>query len=1206
MLEKPGQDRNGALKTFAAAAVILFFAAFLLMPFFIFQQIPYAGDFTGSDLTELNLPLRFLAAQQWRNDTLPVWSDLLSDGFPLLAEGQAGVLYPPNFLLFTALPLPLALLLSLLLHFTLAGIFTYWLARGLGVSRGGALVAAMSFAFSGFFIFRIKHLNLIQAAVWLPLVLLLIEKFFRSKRAPSLWVIGLGAVLAVQFLAGHPQISYLTVLTGFGYFVLRFLVERPSLGRFLSKTFVVWASVALLACGLAAAQLLPTMELTRLSSRSQWIDYASATRFAYHPTQLQTFVAPFRFGNPADATYRQSIEHVGIFWESNVYFGLLPLLLGCIALALRRRTPSVQLLLLLMLGAFFLVFGKYNPFFPLAWEFLPGLQLFRFPQRFLLVVVLAFTLLAGFGFDAIAERLRNISAIQKRLKKSRLLGPGVLAIVLLVIALDLSQLPFRYWGSMPDADFLPPESATVLHAKGAQDYRIYSVGWPEAWANVYRVSDGWLNNMQLYSAYRLLLAPNTNVYAGLAAVDDRALLEGGQVYAPKATLQHILQGATQPTAEGLHFSEPLVRLWGSQSAKYFLSFLPLDAAGLTLVEQIPAGVHPPLRVYENAHALPRAYGVYHAQSAMSDDDALRQLFAADFNPARSVVLRAAVAIGGPAPTTMPNVHIERWHNGSVQLSVEFDRSGYVVLSQTNYPGWRAWLDDAPVPILAANTAFQAIAVPPGTHRIGLVFDSLPVRVGRWISLISILLAVGYAMVVWLRSRPVRLPILTPPFSYLALGYLLLLLGYAFSKGMYLRGGQLLWLLAAFGVLLFAGQRRLPQLRFWPQQPASLLMVLLTVSMVLSLYLDGGIYGQQPLLSSFIFSMQMGAIFLTIFYWLPPLAGERNGWQAAGKWLQRHAFLLLILIAFSLRVATIVAAPEPAIDVYYLLHGGAQALLAGQNPYTATFENPYGFAGLYFVRDSYAYFPGMLAFSLPMLWIFGDIRFGYIFATLLTALLWYRMARQAKQGRELAQLLVLTLLWHPLSLFVLEQSWVEPVLLFGLTVFAWALVRQRRILAGVALGMLLGVKQTMLGFLPFVWLVRRNLRWSGITTAAGVCVALLVPFVVVSPADFFHDTAGVLASTPPALHSLSLNTPFRLLMGTDLPAPFVGSVLLLLLVALLARLERGQVSVAIFGISLLLLATFILWQGFANYFYFSSLGVLLVMVLQLGAAQSRRG
>ena len=78
------------------------------------------------------------------------------------------------------------------------------------------------------------------------------------------------------------------------------------------------------------------------------------------------------------------------------------------------------------------------------------------------------------------------------------------------------------------------------------------------------------------------------------------------------------------------------------------------------------------------------------------------------------------------------------------------------------------------------------------------------------------------------------------------------------------------------------------------------------------------------------------------------------------------------------------------------------------------------------------------------------------------------------------------------------------------------------------------------------------------------------------------------------------------MGTDLPAPFVGSVLLLLLVALLARLERGQVSVAIFGISLLLLATFILWQGFANYFYFSSLGVLLVMVLQLGAAQSRRG
>ena len=146
---------------FLAGVLVVFF-----LPYATGSQIPYVGDFTGSDLTELNVPFRSLAAEAIRSGRLPLMTGLLAAGFPLMAEGQTGALYPFNVLTFAALPLSLAITVGILLHLLLAAIFTYWYARSLNVSRPGSTLAALAFCLSGFFIFRLKHLNLINAAVW--------------------------------------------------------------------------------------------------------------------------------------------------------------------------------------------------------------------------------------------------------------------------------------------------------------------------------------------------------------------------------------------------------------------------------------------------------------------------------------------------------------------------------------------------------------------------------------------------------------------------------------------------------------------------------------------------------------------------------------------------------------------------------------------------------------------------------------------------------------------------------------------------------------------------------------------------------------------------------------------------------------------------------------------------------------------------------
>ena len=88
----------------------------------------------------------------------------------------------------------------------------------------------------------------------------------------------------------------------------------------------------------------------------------------------------------------------------------------------------------------------------------------------------------------------------------------------------------------------------------------------------------------------------------------------------------------------------------------------------------------------------------------------------------------------------------------VRLDVEAERAGYVVLADAFDPGWRATLDGAAVPLLRANVAFRAVAVPPGRHVVEIVYRPRAVTLGLALTLLTLAL-VGVATTTGaLRSR----------------------------------------------------------------------------------------------------------------------------------------------------------------------------------------------------------------------------------------------------------------------------------------------------------------------------------------------------------------------------------------------------------------------------------------------------------------------
>jgi hypothetical protein len=69
----------------------------------------------------------------------------------------------------------------------------------------------------------------------------------------------------------------------------------------------------------------------------------------------------------------------------------------------------------------------------------------------------------------------------------------------------------------------------------------------------------------------------------------------------------------------------------------------------------------------------------------------------------------------------------------VSARVTADGAGLLVMTDLAYPGWRAEVDGAAVPLLVADGFFRAVAIPAGAHTVDFVYRPLSVLVGAVIS-----------------------------------------------------------------------------------------------------------------------------------------------------------------------------------------------------------------------------------------------------------------------------------------------------------------------------------------------------------------------------------------------------------------------------------------------------------------------------------------
>lgn len=416
----------------------------LAVGLFFSQSLLNGTIFYESDTSLFYYPVLAEIADALRQGTLPLWSPYIFGGYPLFADGEGGVLHPVNLILLTFFPLEQALVWLVVIRFFLAAIFMYGYGRVIRLEPMAALVPSLVFAFGGFSIAQLHHMNISQSSLWLPLLLLFIELGLRNKGLKRYVYLALGGLsFGIQSLWNHPQILAMTGMMIVAYAVFRGILmphvprARESVDRGISvlqgllstvKAGVPRVGWGLLAAGLilaigvgvGAVQLLPLYELGQFSMRVERGSYLSNMQYPLSPYNLITLVFPYFFRNAQG-------EHWGLWsaWESAVYVGIMPILLALIGVFCARTRRAI-FFAFVAVSSLLVAFANYFPLniHYLLYRFLPGFSYFRAPARFSYFVLFAIAVLSGIGFHWLQT---NLARSRKDPSTERERGARVLA-----------------------------------------------------------------------------------------------------------------------------------------------------------------------------------------------------------------------------------------------------------------------------------------------------------------------------------------------------------------------------------------------------------------------------------------------------------------------------------------------------------------------------------------------------------------------------------------------------------------------------------------------------------------------------------------------------------------------------------------------------------------------------------------------------------
>lgn len=711
--------------------VVIFFGRL----FYPNPQIFITPEMGVSDIWQLNYPLKVFLQESLKNGHLPLWNKNMGGGFPLLAEAQIGTFFLPNIILLYLFASYTAFNLMYVVTFLTAGFSLYFLAKYFKLSTTASLLSSFTFMFSGFFVAHISHLNVIQAASFLPLLFLL--SIYIVNQNHKRWTLGLIAlyafVLSQQIFAGFPQMVFLTLFAVFLYcgFLLVIKIRDKKILTFVKPICILIISIAL-GFLLSSIQLLPTLELTGLSKRDGGLDPAEVLNFSFKPELFKTFVDPWAAGSPRDGTYPDYTKFSGaIFWENIGYIGILPLIFVLFSLFVIRKNKTVLFFWIFCIVSVLLMLGKYSPLYVVL--VFPPMNFFRIHSRFILLAIFSLTILSGFGLDYCIQKIKAVLK-QNTMKVFLPTLVGIFAVTITYV--DITRLWFNYH-ALADVKQWISEPETVSYLKTVDHGRFFSLNRFSLWRDHF-LEKGWVNSDEYFDA-RNGLHPNLSIFYNLPSAEIyTALYTRRWMY-----FISLIQSGMNTETVTKSVNKASSNLLSASNITHIIGTKDFNAEGFTKVFETvePVFDFSHLVIYKNENAVDRAYFTNNYTVADTVADVFSMLISTSFEPGNTVIIEKNIDL--PKDTTKQNAEIEILTDEHQYLSIKLNapKDGLLVVSDSYYPGWKALVDGKETEILPANINQRAVIIPKGEHTIEFIYTSMSLEKGRIISAVTLAIIV---------------------------------------------------------------------------------------------------------------------------------------------------------------------------------------------------------------------------------------------------------------------------------------------------------------------------------------------------------------------------------------------------------------------------------------------------------------------------------
>ncbi len=629
-------------------------------------------------------------AGEWHQHHFPLWDPNSWFGQPLFGQGQPGSAYPLNWMLFLA-PLKNGWLRDWVLNWYyvgvryLAALAAYALARDLGRSRGASILAGCVYALGGY-VAATAAPQMVNGAVWTPLVFLFL---FRAERDKQPWPSALlsGFFLGMGWLAGHHQMNlYVTIATAAMWAWL--CVREGKLNRKMLELAAGSLAMAVLASGF---QTLPMAEYGRLAVR--WS--GTPEPLLFDETVPYTVLEEYSLKPPG---------LLGVFLPNfikgaNAYVGVVAFTLALLGVILGWAERQVRWLACLSLGGILFALGPNGLLHGVLYSLAPMLDKARVPGAGTVVFAVGLAPLAAYGLDLLA----NASALLWSRRAGWTLALFGALLATLSVAMSTAKIDV-------DERIMITALASVLAAGLLAALR---------GGNISARACG-------VAAVGLVLLELANVTDyGLPNRSDRGTTPVLATLGRDSDLADFIRA--RGTAARVEYDDQLIRYnigdwYGIEAVNAYTAGVPAKIWDMDVFSRrsmnffgirFYLGKTPPrpdlqavftgasgLKVFENADAFPRVWSVHAANSLPDASQILAAMKDPKFDPKRVALMTAAVpqdisGCGAGYDDVQMPMHLPNY----VQIRAGMQCRGMVILTDSSYPGWRAYVDGKRVPLL---------------------------------------------------------------------------------------------------------------------------------------------------------------------------------------------------------------------------------------------------------------------------------------------------------------------------------------------------------------------------------------------------------------------------------------------------------------------------------------------------------------------------